>query len=144
MDRLSDTATGEEDAKKTIATQAGEIEMLRTKISSLERELVDTERSLKAQNESLEHRQHESWVSQRQEARKSAEAQLQTATLRSRLTVVESQLVERELDLSRKDEEIEGLKTAVEKMSRASLGKQEPGSMITRIILYHSLKEMVR
>jgi len=66
-------------------------------------------------------------VSQRQEARRSAEAQSEMATLRSRLTVVESKLVEKELEISKVNEENEALKSTVEKLSRASLGKQEPG-----------------
>ncbi len=93
----------------------------------LEKELVDQERSLKAQNVSLERKQHESWVSQRQEARRSAEAQTEMATLRARLTVVESKLVERELELTAKEEEVEALKGTVERVTRASIGKQEPG-----------------
>jgi hypothetical protein len=160
--RLTDTASSSESAAKTIQTLQEENEVLKEKIKTLERELVEQvslrntrrlfvgqflklmetivvlrcyknfllwqERSLKAQNISLEKKQHESWVSQRQEARRSAEAQSEMATLRSRLTVVESKLVEKELEISKINEENAALKATVEKVSRASLGKQEPGN----------------
>ena len=100
--------------------------MLQERIRSLEKEMSEQERSLRAQNVSLERKQHESWVSQRAEARRSAEAQSEMSTLRARLTVAESKLVERELEATAKDEEIEAPKSTVEKLSRASTGKTDP------------------
>ncbi len=82
--RLSDSTTSGEDAMKQLAARDSEIQMLTDKVKLLERELLEQERSLKAQNMSLEKKQHESWVSQRAEARKSAEAQTEMAALRSR------------------------------------------------------------
>jgi len=129
--RLTDTTSSGETAAKTIQTLQQENEVAEEKIKSLEKELVEQERSLKAQNLSLEKKQHESWVSQRQEARRSAEAQSEMATLRSRLTVVESKLVEKELEIGNVNEENEALKSTVEKLSRASLGKQEAGKALS-------------
>jgi chromosome segregation ATPase len=77
------------------------------------------------QNASLERKQHESWVTVRQEARKSSEAASELQTLRTRLTTVEGKLVEKEFEISRLKEENNSLKETVEKISRSSVGKGE-------------------
>jgi hypothetical protein len=54
--------------------------------------MEEQERSLKAQNAALEKKQHESWVTVRQETRRMTEANTEMQTLRTRLTVAESKL----------------------------------------------------
>ncbi len=73
----------------------------------------------------MERKQHESWVTVRQESRKSDEAQRELQTLRTRLTTVEGKLVSKEFEVSRLQEENERLKETVEEISRSSVGKAD-------------------
>lgn len=128
--RLSDTTDSSESAVKRITLLTDELENTKSQLRTLKKEMEDQERSLKAQNATLEKKQHESWVTVRQETRRSAEAREEMATLRTRLTVVESQLVEKEFEISNLKEENENLKETVERISRASQVKSEPGKSI--------------
>lgn len=75
------------------------------------------ERSLKAQYAALEKRQHESWVTARQEGRKIADAQSEMQVLRSRLTVAETKLLESEVNLRQVKDENQSLKESLENIS---------------------------
>ncbi len=68
----------------------------------------------------------------RQESRRSAEAQSEMQTLRARLTTVEGKLVEKEFEITSLKEENESLRETVEKISRSSLSKSEPGNRLLR------------
>ena len=135
--RLTDTATSSESATKRIALLQEEVESYKSQLNSLRVEMEEQERSLKSQNANLERKQHESWVTVRQETRRSAEAQSEMQTLRSRLTTVESKLVEKEFEISNLKEENESLKETVENITRASVGKSDGKTRTIRYTWNH-------
>ena len=75
------------------------------------------ERSLKAQNAALEKKQHESWVTVRQETRRMTEAQTEMQTLRSRLTVAESKLAEKTVEIDKIMEENRAMKESMDRIN---------------------------
>jgi hypothetical protein len=82
--RLTDTASTSESATKQLTSLLEELESYKSQLSLQKKEMEEQERSLKAQNAILEKKQHESWVTVRQESRRSAEAQSEMQTLRTR------------------------------------------------------------
>merc|ERR1712045_225107 len=76
-----------------------------------------------------EKRHHESWVTVRQESRKNADAQNEMQTLRNRLTVAETKLLEREVKIKNYEEETKTLKDAMENLAeKASVASQKSSS----------------
>lgn len=125
--RLNDTEFSSQSASKQIMLLQNEVDSYQSQLKTLRAEMEEQERSLKAQNANLEKKQHESWVTVRQESRRSAEAQSELQTLRTRLTTVESKMVEKEFEISQLQEENMSLKETIEKISRSSQPKHEPG-----------------
>ncbi|XP_059094113.1 transport and Golgi organization protein 1-like isoform X1 [Tigriopus californicus] len=127
--RLNDTEFSSQSASKQIMLLQNEVDSYQSQLKTLRAEMEEQERSLKAQNANLEKKQHESWVTVRQESRRSAEAQSELQTLRTRLTTVESKMVEKEFEITQLQEENMSLKETIEKISRSSQPKHEPGAI---------------
>ena len=145
--RLTDTVSSSSTAENRIAILQSEVDSYKSQLAILKKEMEEQERALKTQNATLEKKQHEvwknslkkdirychalsfclqSWVTVRQESRRSAEAQSEMQTLRTRLTTVESKLVEKEFEITKLTEENDNLKETVETISRQSIPKSEP------------------
>merc|ERR1712203_101897 len=87
--------------------------------------MEEQERSLKAQNAALEKKQHESWVTVRQETRRMTEAQTEMQTLRSRLTVAESKLAEKTVEIDKIMEENRAMKESMDRINNHQILKPE-------------------
>ncbi|CAB4059114.1 unnamed protein product [Lepeophtheirus salmonis] len=115
--RLNDAEQGTESSSKKMMSINEELESYKSQLKTLKMEMEEMERSWKSQNANLEKKQHESWVTVRQEARKNAEAQNEMQTLRSRLTVTEAKTMEKEVELKRLSEENTVLKETIQNIS---------------------------
>merc|ERR1719414_1826030 len=93
------------------------------------------ERSLKAQNAALEKKQHESWVTVRQETRRMTEAQTEMQTLRTRLTVAESKLAEKTVEIDKIMEENRAMKESMDRINNHQILKPEPSSK-TKVVSF--------
>ena len=87
------------------------------------------ERSLKSQNAALEKKQHESWVTVRQETRKLTEAQNEMQTLRTRLTVAESKLAEKIVEIEKLNEENSAMKESMDRINNHQIIKPEASKL---------------
>ena len=74
--QLGDANEGSESSAKKLTHLFEELESYKAKCKSYKAEMEEQERSLKSQNNLLEKRHHESWVTVRQESRKNADAQV--------------------------------------------------------------------
>ena len=83
------------------------------------------ERSLKTQNAALEKKQHESWVTVRQETRKLTEAQNEMQTLRARLTVAETKLAEKTVEIESIMTENQAMKETMDRINNHQLVKPD-------------------
>ena len=135
--RLTDTSANSEHAEKKVSLLQDELESYQSQVKTLKKEMEEQERSLKSQYATAEKKQHESWVSARQDSRRLAEAQAEMQTLRTRLTMIEGKLVEKEFEISSLKEENSSLMENVEKISRLSQGKSEPGNVQINSPLFH-------
>ena len=88
----------------------------------------------------MEKKQHESWVTVRQEGRKIADAKNEMSTLRNRLTLAETKLVEKDLEIKGLEEQNSALLDTVEKVQRASVvsnsSKPDNGSKFEQAFLH--------
>ena len=84
---------------------------------------VFQERSLKAQNAALEKKQHDSWVTVRQETRKLADSQNEMQTLRARLTVAETKLAEKTVEIDNLQKENQTMKETMDRINNHQLIK---------------------
>ena len=74
--KLGDAEEGSDSTAKKLSHIFEELESYKAQCKSYKTEMEEQERSLKAQNATLEKRHHESWVTVRQESRKMADAQV--------------------------------------------------------------------
>merc|ERR1712110_213629 len=127
--KLGDAEEGSDSTAKKLSHIFEELESYKAQCKSYKTEMEEQERSLKAQNATLEKRHHESWVTVRQESRKMADAQNEMQTLRNRLTVAETKLLEREVEIKNYEEETKTLKDAMENLAeKASVASQKSNS----------------
>ena len=84
--RLGEVSEDSESVSKKLNLLYDELESYKDQCKSLKQEMEEQERSLKAQNAALEKKQHESWVTVRQETRKLTDAQNEMQTLRRPLS----------------------------------------------------------
>jgi len=123
MARLDDAEQGSESTAKKLSTLYDELEAAKSENKTLKLELEDQERSLKSQIVTMEKKQHESWLTVRQESRKMADAKNEMQTLRNRLTLAETKLVEQ-------DEQNKSLLETIEKLQRSSVISTKPDNGI--------------
>lgn len=83
-----------------------------------------------AQNAQLEKKQHESWVTVRQESRKLTEAQNEMQTLRTRLTVAESKLAEKHVEIEKIMEENRAMKETMDRINNHQILKPEASKLL--------------
>ncbi len=81
---------------------------------------------MKSQIATMEKKQHESWVTVRQESRKLTEAQAEMQTLRTRLTVAESKLAEKHVEVEQLHEANTTLKGTVDWISQQKSDQSKP------------------
>jgi hypothetical protein len=124
--KLGDAEEGSDSTAKKLSHIFEELESYKAQCKSYKTEMEEQERSLKAQNATLEKRHHESWVTVRQESRKMADAQNEMQTLRNRLTVAETKLLEREVEIRNYQEETKTLKDAMENLAEKSSISSQP------------------
>ena len=80
---------------------------------------------MKTQNAALEKKQHESWVTVRQETRKLTEAQNEMQTLRARLTVAETKLAEKTVEIESIMTENQAMKETMDRINNHQLVKPD-------------------
>ena len=90
-----ETATANSEKERVSA----ELDSYKSILQSFKVELEETDRSWKSQNANLERQRHESWVIARTEARKNANTQNEMLTLRSRLTIAQAKIMEKEFQI---------------------------------------------
>jgi len=103
-----------------------ELESYKEQCKSLKQEMEEQERSLKAQNAALEKKQHESWVTVRQETRKLTDAQNEMQTLRTRLTLAETKLAEKTVEIDKINEENRAMKETMDRINNHQIVKPDP------------------
>lgn len=81
-----------------IHTMQNEIQGYKQQIEMLKREIVDQEREYKSQISALEQRAHEQWVMARQNERRLEESKAEAGQLRNRLTLIEKNLNDADVD----------------------------------------------
>jgi len=124
--KLGDAEEGSESSAKKLSHLFEELESYKAQCKSYKAEMEEQERSLKSQNAALEKRHHESWVTVRQESRKMADAQNEMQTLRNRLTIAETKLLEREVEIKNFQDETKTLKEAMENLvEKSSVSSQK-------------------
>jgi len=128
--RLDDAEQGSESTAKKLTTLCDELETVKSENKTLKHELEEQERSLKSQIHAMEKKQHESWVTVRQEGRKIADAKNEMSTLRNRLTLAETKLVEKDLEIKSLSEQNSALVETVEKINRSSVASSKPDNGI--------------
>ena len=89
---------------------------------------------MKSQNSALEKKQHESWVTVRQETRRMTEAQSEMQTLRTRLTVAESKLAEKTVEIDKIMEENQAMKEAMDCINNHQILKPEPSKFLPKYL----------
>ena len=124
-ERLGAVEVDSESVSKKLNMLYDELESYKSQCSSLKQEMEDQERSLKSQNAQLEKKQHESWVTVRQESRKLTEAQNEMQTLRTRLTVAESKLAEKTVEIEKLMEENRAMKESMDRINNHQILKPE-------------------
>ena len=93
------------------------------------------EPSLKSQNATLEKKQHDSWVTVRQESRKLTEAQNEMQTLRARLTVAETKLAEKTVEIDNLMQENQTMKETMDRINNHQILKSDNTSKYFHIFL---------
>eukprot|EP00096_Caligus_rogercresseyi_P002924 TRINITY_DN1531_c0_g1_i3.p1 TRINITY_DN1531_c0_g1~~TRINITY_DN1531_c0_g1_i3.p1 ORF type:complete len:1473 (-),score=521.78 TRINITY_DN1531_c0_g1_i3:70-4488(-) len=124
--RLNEAEQGSESSSKKMVSVTDELESYKSQLRTLKLEMEEMERSWKSQNASLEKKQHESWVTVRQEARRNAEAQNEMQTLRSKLTVTEAKILEKETEIKRVAVENAALRETIQNISSQPLNILKP------------------
>merc|ERR1719382_2171916 len=123
--RLGEVEVDSESVSKKLNLLYDELESYKSQCKSLKQEMEEQERSLKAQNAALEKKQHESWVTVRQETRRMTEAKTEMQTLRTRLTVAESKLAEKTVEIDKIMEENRAMKESMDCINNHQILKPE-------------------
>jgi len=126
--RLGEVEVDSESVSKKLNLLYDELESYKSQCKSLKQEMEEQERSLKAQNAALEKKQHESWVTVRQETRRMTEANTEMQTLRTRLTVAESKLAEKTVEIDKIMEENRAMKESMDRINNHQILKPEASS----------------
>merc|ERR1719245_1647026 len=133
--RLDEVEVDSESVSKKLNMLYDELESYKSQCKSLKQEMEEQERSLKTQNAALEKKQHESWVTVRQETRKLTEAQNEMQTLRARLTVAETKLAEKTVEIDKIMEENRAMKESMDRINNHQILKPEPSSK-TKVVSF--------
>merc|ERR1712223_1033593 len=133
--RLGEVEVDSESVSKKLNLLYDELESYKSQCRTLKQEMEEQERSLKAQNAALEKKQHESWVTVRQETRRMTEAQTEMQTLRTRLTVAESKLAEKTVEIDKIMEENRAMKESMDRINNHQILKPEPSSK-TKVVSF--------
>lgn len=80
-------------------TLQNEIQLYRQQIETLKHEIVDQEKEYKSQISNLEAKSHEQWLVSRQNERRLEELKLESAQLRKRLTMMETNVNDTDSDI---------------------------------------------
>merc|ERR550532_370096 len=118
-------AEDSESVSKKLNLLYDELESYKEQCKSLKQEMEEQERSLKAQNAALEKKQHESWVTVRQETRRMTEANTEMQTLRTRLTLAETKLAEKTVEIDKIMEENRAMKESMDHINNHQILKPE-------------------
>ena len=83
----------------------------------------------------MEKKQHDSWVTVRQESRKLTEAQNEMQTLRARLTVAETKLAEKTVEIDNLMQENQTMKETMDRINNHQILKSDNTSKYFHIFL---------
>merc|ERR1712012_567438 len=124
--RLGEVSEDSESVSKKLNMLYDELESYKSQCKSLKQEMEEQERSLKTQNAALEKKQHESWVTVRQETRKLTDAQNEMQTLRTRLTLAETKVAEKTVEIDKINEENRAMKETMDRINNHQIVKPDP------------------
>ena len=132
--RLGEVSEDSESVSKKLNLLYDELESYKEQCKSLKQEMEEQERSLKSQNAALEKKQHESWVTVRQETRKLTDAQNEMQTLRTRLTLAETKLAEKTVEMDKIGEENRAMKETMDRINNHQIVKPDPSKYFSDVI----------